>query len=114
MEAKKFDMMVDLVKSQNIDGTLAPDLLRNFDLDFNFAIMTLNLFRPHTCEGRAVYWTRGYIALPMDILKSGHARIDVTLDNENMDAIRTGASLSVMTLNSARHYFDLDKDVVPA
>lgn len=111
MEAKKFDLMVDLVKSQNIDGTLTPDLLRNFDLDFDFATMTLNLFRPHACEGRAAYWTRNYIALPMDILKSGHARIEVTLDNENMQTILdTGASVSVMTLNSARHYFDLDKD----
>jgi predicted aspartyl protease len=111
MEAKKFDLMVDLLKDPHIDGTLAPDLLRNFDLDFDFATMTLNLFRPHACEGQAVYWTKDYIALPMDILKSGHARVDITLDNENMDAILdTGASASVMTLNSARHYFDLDKD----
>jgi predicted aspartyl protease len=111
MEAKKFDLMVDLVRDPRIDGTLAPDLLRNFDLDFDFATMTLNLFRPHACEGQAVYWTKDYIALPMDILKSGHARVDVTLDNENMDAILdTGASVTVMTLNSARHYFDLDKD----
>jgi predicted aspartyl protease len=111
LEAKKFDLMVDLVKDSHIDGTLAPDLLRNFDLDFDFATMTLNLFRPHACEGKAVYWTKDYIGLPMDITKSGHTRVDVTLDNENMDAILdTGAMVSVMTLNSARHYFDLAKD----
>src|SRR5262249_33300741 len=35
MEAKKFDLMVELTKVPRVDGTLAPDLLRNFDLDFD-------------------------------------------------------------------------------
>jgi predicted aspartyl protease len=116
MEAKNFDLVVDRLNDSGIDGTLAPDLLRNFDLDFDFAANTLNLFRPHACEGRAVYWTKDYVALPMDVPKSGHARIEVTLDGEEMDAILdTGATFSVMTFGSARRFFGLkpdSKDVV--
>ncbi|HSS15028.1 MAG TPA: retropepsin-like aspartic protease, partial [Rhizomicrobium sp.] len=108
---KKFDLMVDLVKSSKVDGTLAPDLLRNFDVDFDFAAMTMNLFRPHACDGKAVYWTQNYIALPMEITKSGHTRVNVNLDGESMDAILdSGASYSVMTFGSARRFFSLRPD----
>ena len=111
MEAKKFDLLVDQVKKPGIDGILAPDLLRNFDVEFDFAAMTMNLFRPHACEGKAAYWTQDYIALPMDITKAGHARVDVTLDGENMGAILdSGASFSVMTFGSARRFFGLRPD----
>jgi predicted aspartyl protease len=111
MEAKKFDLMVDQVKDARIDGTLAPDLLRNFDVDFDFASMTMNLFRPHGCDGKAVYWTSSYIAMPMEVTKAGHTRVDVTLDGEDMDAILdSGASYSVMTFSSARRFFSLHPD----
>ena len=111
MEAKKFALMVDLVKDARVDGTLAPDLLRNFDIDFDFAGMTMNLFRPHACDGRAVYWTSAYIALPMQVTKSGHTRVDVTLDGEDMDAILdSGASYSAMPFSSARRFFSLHPD----
>jgi predicted aspartyl protease len=111
MEAKKFDLMVDLVKNSKVDGTLAPDLLRNFDMEFDFAAMTMNLFRPHSCDGKAVYWTQNYIALPMEITKSGHARVNVNLDGESMDAILdSGASYSVITFGSARRFFSLRPD----
>ena len=111
MEAKRFDLMVDQTKNPHMDGTLAPDLLRNFDIDLDFGAMTMNLFRPHPCEGKAAYWTQAYIALPMEVTKSGHTRVDVTLDGEDMDAILdTGASMSVMTFGSARRFFSLHPD----
>ena len=65
-----------------LDGTLAPDLLRNFDVEFDFASHTMNLFRPHSCDGKAAYWTGQYIAIPMEITPAGHTRVDVTLDGE--------------------------------
>ena len=111
LEAKKFDMMVDMVKDSDFDGTLAPDLLRNFDVDFDFGTMTMNLFRPHACEDKAVYWTKDYIVLPMTVTESGHTRVDITLDGEDMNAVLdTGASFSVMTFGSARRYFSLHSD----
>jgi predicted aspartyl protease len=111
MEAKKFDLMVDQVKNPHIDGTLAPDLLRNFDVEFDFAGMTMNLFRPHACDGKAAYWTKDFIILPMEVTKSGHTRVGVTLDGEDMDAILdSGAAVSVMTFGSAQRFFSISPD----
>ena len=111
MEAKKFDLMVDQTQNPRIDGTLAPDLLRNFDVEFDFASMTMNLFRPHPCDGKAAYWTKAFIAVPLEVTKSGHSRVEVTLDGEEMDAILdTGAFASIMTFGSARRFFSLHPD----
>lgn len=35
-------------------GTLAPDMLRNSDLDLDFAHHTLNLMSPKHCQGMVV------------------------------------------------------------
>jgi predicted aspartyl protease len=111
LDTNKIDLLVDTVKEQHVDGTLAPDLLRNFDLDFDFATMTLNLFRPHPCDDKAAYWTKDYIALPMEVTPSGHTRVAATLDGEDMDAILdTGAVASVMTFGSAERFFSLKPD----
>jgi len=111
MEAKKFDLMVDQTKNPRIDGTLAPDLLRNFDVEFDFASMTMNLFRPHPCDGKAAYWTKAFIAVPLEVTKAGHSRVEVTVDGEEMDAILdTGAFASIMTFGSARRFFSLHPD----
>ena len=82
MEARKFDLMVSATKNPRIDGVLSPDLLRNFDVEFDFAAMTLNLFRPHACDGQAVYWTKDFVSIPMELTKTGHTRISVTVDGD--------------------------------
>jgi predicted aspartyl protease len=111
LEAKKFDLMVDQSTAKGIDGVLSPDLLRNFDVEFDFAAMTMNLFRPHPGDGKAAYWTKDSITMPMDVTKTGHTRVEVTLDGEEMDAILdTGASLSVMPFDAARRFFSLEPD----
>jgi predicted aspartyl protease len=112
MEAKNFELKVDDGDTAGaFDGVLAPDLLRNFDVEFDFASHTLNLFRPHGCDGKAAYWTQEYIAIPLEITPAGHTRVDVMLDGETMGAIiDSGASLSVMSFGAARRYFDLNAD----
>jgi predicted aspartyl protease len=112
MEAKNFELMVDNISTASmLDGTLAPDLLRNFDVEFDFASHMMNLFRPHNCDGKAAYWTGQYIAIPMEITPAGHTRVDVTLDGETMGAILdSGASTSFMSFGAARRYFDLNAD----
>ena len=112
MEAKNFELMVDNISTASmLDGTLAPDLLRNFDVEFDFASHTMNLFRPHSCDSKAAYWTGQYIAIPMEITPAGHTHVDVTLDGETMGAILdSGASTSFMSFGAARRYFDLKVD----
>src|SRR5262249_37753039 len=74
-KAQSARMMV--MEPGGTDGLVGPDYLRNFDLDFDFATNTLNLFRHHPCSGRAVYWTDDYFVIPMDVTDQGHIRIDV-------------------------------------
>jgi predicted aspartyl protease len=92
----------------SFDGILAPDLLRNFDIEFDFANQTMNLFKPHPCAHRAVYWTSAYLSLPLRITDSGHVRITVNLDGKDVDAIMdTGASISMMAQGDAARIFDI-------
>jgi clan AA aspartic protease (TIGR02281 family) len=79
------------------DGALAPEMLRNFDLDFDMGARTLNLFKPHPCSDHAVYWTDDYSAVPFDITDQGHIRFAVTLNGVAMRAILdTGAPATLI------------------
>ncbi|MBV9045141.1 MAG: aspartyl protease family protein [Alphaproteobacteria bacterium] len=96
--------------SPDTNGSLAPDILRGYDVDFDFANAKLNLFAPTTCSGNLVYWTDAPSAeVPFSIDDSGHIRFDVTLDGATFDAtLDTGASDSVLDLEAARHAFHLE------
>ena len=95
------------------DGLVGPEYLRNFDLDFDFAAGTLNLFRHHPCSGRAVYWTDDYFVIPMDVTDQGHIRVDVLLDGKPLRAmIDTGAAVTVIGKSIAQSDFQVDMDKV--
>ncbi len=95
---------------ENFRGTLAPDMLRNFDLDFDFAGGKLNLFSPDHCKGKVVYWARAYAAVPFSLVRgSEHILVPVTLDGHRFTAVvDTGASDTVLRAGAGRSYFDLD------
>ena len=38
-------------------GVIAPDVLRSYEVEFDFAHQKLNLFEPDYCDGNPVYWT---------------------------------------------------------
>jgi predicted aspartyl protease len=90
------------------DGVLAPEYLRNFDLDFDFANHTLNLFRPHPCNDHVVYWTNQFTALPLDVTAQGHIRMLSGLDGKEMETlIDTGSPTSLIGALAASR-FDVD------
>src|SRR5579864_8093572 len=77
-----------------VAGTIAPDLLQKFDLDFDFAKGRLNLFSPDHCAGAVPAWTTDPIAvvpiLPLD--ESNHIRIEIQVDGKTVQAVvDTGA-----------------------
>jgi predicted aspartyl protease len=111
-EGKDFAFVADAASGgAYFDGTLAPDLFRNFDLELDFANQTLKMFKAHECEGRAVYWTPAYISLPIRITDAGHIRVTVQLNGKNVDAILdTGATSSSMSLDDAVRIFDIKPD----
>src|SRR5271154_4215681 len=53
-----FFVMSDYRSSYDVGGTLAPDILSAYDVDFDFAGSKFRLFTKDHCEGRVVYWTR--------------------------------------------------------
>lgn len=95
--------------SETISGLLAPDLLRQFDVDLDFAHKTLKLFSPDHCEGRVLYWMPSALAvIPMEVDPSGHVYVSITIDGQRIRAmIDTGASSTLMNLTVARRRFGL-------
>jgi predicted aspartyl protease len=87
------------------DGVLAPEYLRNFDLDFDFANHTLNLFHPHPCSDHVVYWTDQFTALPLDITSQGHMRVLSILDDKELETlIDTGSPSSLIGARAASRW----------
>lgn len=104
----KLELIADAQLPAGIDGVLAPDLLRNFDLDFDFGARVLNLMSPKHCKGKVVYWTLDYATVPFDISDSGHISIPVTLDGKRLTAVvDTGAFGTVLSAVAAKYNFDL-------
>src|SRR6185503_3006877 len=87
-----------------IDGFIAPDYLRNFDLDFDFAGGTLTLFRPGACGGHPPGAVE-FAALEMGVTEEGHIPIPVTLDSKRYCAlVDTGAGTSCINEGAASDF----------
>jgi predicted aspartyl protease len=95
-----------------IDGLLAPDVMRAYDVDFDFAKAKFSLFAQDHCPGKVVYWIggTGYAAIPMQLDEVGHIKLPVQLDGKDVDvAIDTGASHSTISLELAEDLFGFDE-----
>lgn len=91
-----------------IDGILAPNYLKVFDLDFDMAAKTLNLFSPDHCKGKVVYWTRDYAEVPFRLVGGDHMMVEATLDGKELEAVfDTGASRTLLDSSKARQLFGL-------
>lgn len=80
---------------EGADGLLGASVLLNYDVDFDFAGAKLNLFLPHRCPGKVVYWTQNEDAItkiPMT-MDHAHVRLDLAIDGVPIKAtLDTGAS----------------------
>lgn len=88
-------------------GLLGPDILRLYDVEFDFFHGKLNLFAHTKCPGNAVYWTRDAFAAENIKVDAGfHITIDAALDGQPVLAsLDTGSDTSVMSLDAARSLF---------
>ena len=94
----------------DFDGTIAPDFLQAFDVDFDFGGHMLNLFSPKHCPGKVVYWAAHYGTVPFQRIGS-HIVADVTLDGHDFRAtVDTGASVTALRDTDARSFFALEED----
>lgn len=79
------------------DGILAPEILRAFDLDFDFDHGKLNLFKPHRCDDHVVYWTSDFSAIPFTVSDQGHMQFEVRLETKSLRAmLDTGSPYSLI------------------
>jgi predicted aspartyl protease len=93
------------------DGTLAPNVLTQYDVDFDFGNGQFSLFSPKHCEGKVVYWTaEGYSEVPFAADLSGHILVPVLLDGKViMAGLDTGAQKSTLSLETAMATFGFKK-----
>ena len=91
----------------NLSGLLGPDLLKQFDVEFDFAAGKLHLLAPNTCPVAPVYWTHDpYAQAPMTVDSYMHIRVAAQLDGKPVNiAIDTGSGRSTMSLEAARSLF---------
>ncbi|MBS0276510.1 MAG: aspartyl protease family protein [Proteobacteria bacterium] len=88
-------------------GLLGYDVLRNYDVEFDFYRGKFNLFVHNTCLGHAVYWTReAFAAIPLKTDGSHHIVVRAYLDGKPVKVIfDTGSSSSVMSEDAAKSLF---------
>ena len=98
-------------ENAEIAGILAPDILRNSDIDFDFAAGTMKLFSHEHCEGHVVYWTNSFDVISVLVNGDGHLETSVSLDGETVRAIvDTGAERTALSESVAKSRFNIDPD----
>src|SRR5262249_46637795 len=91
-------------------GLIGSEILRNYDLDFDFAAAKLNLIEPDHCKGKVVYWPAQTIAtIPFEVGRGFQIRLPLLVDGKPMTALLdTGASVSGMSIDTAKRIFRID------
>jgi predicted aspartyl protease len=93
------------------DGALAPNILRLYDADFDFANAKFNLFSQDHCPGAVVYWTKDtYARVSFTVDRNGHIEVPTAVDGQPVKAaFDTGASRSFLSLETAERLFNFDE-----
>jgi predicted aspartyl protease len=93
-----------------IGGLLAPDILRAYDDDFDFANAKFSLFSPDHCAADVVYWAKDYAQIDMQLDQTGHILVPVTLDGKEIKfTFDTGAGRSDLDWDLAKDLFGIDE-----
>lgn len=104
-------VMPDDLAAADVDGTLAPDFLSRFDVEFDFAHSKIKLFEPNKCAASPVYWALHHAEVQLGTNGWKQIFTTVNLDGKNMTAqIDTGASRSFLYLDVAQDLLGLKMD----
>jgi len=104
----RFGVLPGGMLEDGLPGLLGADIVRNYDVEFDFAANKMNLFSPHHCTGKVIYWThQPYASVPFHFDRGHHIVIPITLDNVALTAVvDTGAPTGVsMNIDTARDLF---------
>lgn len=72
--------LISVALPKGEDGILAPDLLRNFDVEFDPAHQVINLYKPHPCGDHVVFWTNDFAKIHAARTAFDQIRIPVSID----------------------------------
>jgi len=79
------------------DGTLAPDILRSYDVDIDLPRASLSLLSPTHCAP-----VGGATAIAIEVGQDGHVRFPVKIDGKTIIAtLDTGAVMSLIGMRTA-------------
>jgi predicted aspartyl protease len=99
------------VFGDGVAGLLGDDVLKRFDLDFDFGHHRLRLFLPDHCPGQVVYWSKQASVVPLEVRSDGHMYVPIAVDGHSLRALLdTGASRTTMYLDIASGRFGLGPD----
>jgi predicted aspartyl protease len=106
-----FFVMPDESFPTGVSGLIGPDIMRNYDVEFDFANSVLNVLSQNHCPNQVVYWTHGlYARLPFTLDNGAHIKLSVQLDGKEIDAgIDTGAQETVGSLEDILDDLNIDE-----
>jgi predicted aspartyl protease len=113
--AHHIDFMIEPDGPKSADaqnaGIIGPNILRNYDVEFDFGANRFKLMSQDHCPGKVVYWPAATVAqVPIDIAgDTGHIVVPVTLDGVALHAlIDTGAANTFISARVAENDFALE------
>ena len=99
----------DQSHDSDIDGIFGAEILAAYDVELDLAHGKLSLFMKDHCPGKVVYWTQDYVEVPFTLDGSLHVTFKAELEGHPLRALLdTGASLSILSAQTARRLFDFD------
>jgi hypothetical protein len=106
----KLREMIDTPAPDAPQGVVGSDLLRNYDVDLDFAAKKMNLISRDHCEGHVVYWQFTTLAkIPMVVDDRNHIVFEMMLDGHTLTTVlATGQAHSALNRNVAKEVFDID------
>jgi predicted aspartyl protease len=114
LQLKRYAFLVlpDGEMDDETSGTLAPDIMRRFDVEFDFAGKKFKVFSQDHCEGKVVYWTNDdHAALPFELNEAGQITLTAELDGRRVKVmLDTGSSISTMPLRRAQDLLGVKDD----
>jgi len=105
-----FLVMPDGRMPPGVGGTFAPDILRAYDDELDFANNRLSLYSPVHCPGAPAHWSNAPVsALDVVFDDDDHIALPVTLDGKALlPRLDTGASRTILSLEAAAEIFEFD------
>ena len=99
LHIKHLPLYVEARNLAEADGTLAPDVMRDYDVDIDFARNSLSLISQNHCPGHIIDRTAaGSFDIPVNITGDGHVRFRVKIDgHEIMATLDTGSAVSFIS-----------------